>query len=107
MTPPKGEGVLGAKAASSSSRRILLVHSQRVSDGGGTPEEATPGHKDDGQFTNRNPYFLPDGKHFLFVQRSTQESWEICTLRPSTGVPPRSFCPLGPTFPTATATCFT
>jgi Tol biopolymer transport system component len=47
---------------------------ERVSDGGGTPEEATPGHKDDGQFTNRNPYFLPDGKHFLFVQRSTQES---------------------------------
>src|SRR3984893_10641011 len=47
---------------------------ERVSDGGGTPEEATPSHKDDGQFTNRNPYFLPDGKHFLFVQRSTQES---------------------------------
>jgi eukaryotic-like serine/threonine-protein kinase len=47
---------------------------ERVSDGGGTPEEATPDHKDDGQFTNRNPYFLPDGKHFLFVQRSTQES---------------------------------
>jgi Tol biopolymer transport system component len=47
---------------------------ERVSDGGGTPEEATPSHKDDGQFTNRNPYFLPDGKHFLFVQRSTHES---------------------------------
>ena len=42
---------------------------QRVSDGGGTPEDATPAHKDDSQFTNRNPYFLPDGKHFLFVQR--------------------------------------
>jgi eukaryotic-like serine/threonine-protein kinase len=47
---------------------------QRVSDGGGTPEDATPAHKDDSQFTNRNPYFLPDGKHFLFVQRSGKDS---------------------------------
>ncbi len=47
---------------------------QRVSDGGGTPEEATPGKKDDNQFTNRNPYFLPDGKHFLFVQRTGQDT---------------------------------
>jgi len=43
---------------------------QRVSDGGGTPEQVTPSRKDDAQFTNRNPYFLPDGKHFLFVQRT-------------------------------------
>jgi Tol biopolymer transport system component/predicted Ser/Thr protein kinase len=41
-----------------------------VSDGGGTPEQVTPDHKDDNQFTNRHPYFLPDGKHFLFIQRS-------------------------------------
>jgi Tol biopolymer transport system component len=47
---------------------------QRVSDGGGTPEEATPGNKDDSQFTNRNPYFLPDGKHFLFVQRTGKDT---------------------------------
>jgi Tol biopolymer transport system component len=47
---------------------------QRVSDGGGTPEDATPAHKDDKEFTNRNPYFLPDGTHFLFVQRSVKES---------------------------------
>jgi Tol biopolymer transport system component len=45
-----------------------------VSDGGGTPEDATPAHKDDKEFTNRNPYFLPDGKHFLFVQRSAKEA---------------------------------
>ena len=43
---------------------------QRVSDAGGTPEDATPAHKGDNAFTNRNPSFLPDGKHFLFVQRT-------------------------------------
>jgi len=42
---------------------------QSVSDGGGTPVEATHADKDDSQFTDRNPYFLPDGKHFLYVQR--------------------------------------
>jgi Tol biopolymer transport system component len=47
---------------------------QRVSDGGGTPEDATPGRKNDKQFTNRNPYFLPDGKHFLFIQRSGNDA---------------------------------
>jgi Tol biopolymer transport system component/predicted Ser/Thr protein kinase len=47
---------------------------QRVSDGGGTSEEATPGNKDDAQFTNRNPYFLPDGKHFLFTQRTGKDT---------------------------------
>lgn len=42
---------------------------QSVSDGGGTPVQITPAAKDDAQFTDRNPLFLPDGKHFLFVQR--------------------------------------
>jgi Tol biopolymer transport system component/tRNA A-37 threonylcarbamoyl transferase component Bud32 len=38
----------------------------RVSEGGGTPEKITnakPG------WTHRNPYFLPDGEHFLFIGR--------------------------------------
>jgi eukaryotic-like serine/threonine-protein kinase len=47
---------------------------QQVSDGGGTPKDATPAHNDDKEFTDRNPYFLPDGKHFLFVQRSGKEA---------------------------------
>ena len=47
---------------------------QRVSDGGGTPENATPARKDDDQFTNRNPYFLPDGKHFFFIQRAGKDN---------------------------------
>jgi eukaryotic-like serine/threonine-protein kinase len=40
----------------------------KVPEGGGTPEkitEAKPG------WTNRNPYFLPDGDHFLFIARDT------------------------------------
>ena len=38
----------------------------KVAEGGGVPEKITeikPG------FTNRNPYFLPDGDHFLFTSR--------------------------------------
>jgi serine/threonine protein kinase/Tol biopolymer transport system component len=50
---------------------------QRVSEDGGTPEDATPAHNEDKQFTNRNPYFLPDGKHFIFVQRSTTDSGSV------------------------------
>jgi len=47
---------------------------QVVSDGGGTPVEITRGRKDDAEFTNRNPTFLPDGKHFLFVQRGGKDA---------------------------------
>jgi eukaryotic-like serine/threonine-protein kinase len=43
---------------------------QSVSDGGGTPVEITQGDKSNPQFTDRDPYFLPDGKHFLFVRRA-------------------------------------
>ncbi len=38
----------------------------KIPEGGGTPEkltEAKPG------WTNRNPYFLPDGDHFLYIAR--------------------------------------
>jgi Tol biopolymer transport system component len=47
---------------------------ERVSDDGGTPAAATAGNKDDSQFTSRNPHFLPDGKHFLFVNWSGKDS---------------------------------
>ena len=43
---------------------------QSVSDGGGTPVEITKGDNSDEGYTDRNPYFLPDGKHFLFVRRA-------------------------------------
>ena len=43
---------------------------QSVSDGGGTPVEITKGDSSGQGYTDRDPYFLPDGKHFLFVRRA-------------------------------------
>ncbi len=43
---------------------------QSVSDGGGTPVEITKGDSTGQGYTDRDPYFLPDGKHFLFVRRA-------------------------------------
>jgi eukaryotic-like serine/threonine-protein kinase len=63
---PEGRG------ASWSQRGVIIftpnIHESlyKVSDGGGTPEKITdakPG------WTHRNPYFLPDGDHFLFSAR--------------------------------------
>ncbi|HEV2021933.1 MAG TPA: protein kinase, partial [Terriglobales bacterium] len=38
----------------------------RVPEGGGTPEKVTNAKA---AWTHRNPYFLPDGEHFLFIRR--------------------------------------
>jgi eukaryotic-like serine/threonine-protein kinase len=63
---PEGRG------ASWSSRGVIVFTPNifeplyKVAEGGGTPEkitEAKPG------WTHRNPYFLPDGDHFLFTSR--------------------------------------
>jgi eukaryotic-like serine/threonine-protein kinase len=43
---------------------------QSVSDGGGTPVEITKGDSSGQAYTYRDPYFLPDGKQFLFVRRA-------------------------------------
>ncbi len=43
---------------------------QSVSDGGGTPVEITKPDSGGQGYTDRDPYFLPDGKHFLFVRRA-------------------------------------
>jgi Tol biopolymer transport system component len=43
---------------------------QSVSDGGGTPVEITKPDSSGQGYTDRDPYFLPDGKHFLFVRRA-------------------------------------
>ena len=43
---------------------------QSVSDGGGTPVEINEGDSSGQGYTDRDPYFLPDGKHFLFVRRA-------------------------------------
>jgi Tol biopolymer transport system component len=41
----------------------------QVPDGGGAPKPATSIPRD--SVTHRNPYFLPDGRHFLFTERET------------------------------------
>src|SRR5580658_806986 len=43
---------------------------QSVSDGGGAPVEITKPDSSGQGYTDRDPYFLPDGKHFLFVRRA-------------------------------------
>jgi Tol biopolymer transport system component/predicted Ser/Thr protein kinase len=68
---------------------------QRVSDGGGTPEDVTPARKDDSQFTNRNPYFLPDGKHFLFIQRAGKDSVGAVFAGSLDGGKPKQILPVG------------
>jgi Tol biopolymer transport system component len=68
---------------------------QRVSDGGGTPQDATPPHKGDNQFTNRNPYFLPDGKHFLFIQRSGNDAVGSVYAASLDGGEPKQVLPVG------------
>jgi len=68
---------------------------QRVSDGGGVPEDATPARPADTQFTNRNPYFLPDGKHFLFVQRSANDALGVVLAGSLDGAAPQPILPVG------------
>jgi len=60
---------------------------QSVSDAGGTPVEITRANKDDSQFTDRNPYFLPDGKHFLYVQRGKNAIGSVYTSSLDGGAP--------------------
>jgi eukaryotic-like serine/threonine-protein kinase len=68
---------------------------QSVSDGGGTPVDITTAPKDDAQFTDRNPYFLPDGKHFLFVQRGKDNIGRIYAASLSGGGEPKQILPFG------------
>ena len=46
---------------------------QAVSEGGGAPRELPAARKTTGPYTNRNPFFLPDGKHFLFTARGDKD----------------------------------
>ena len=72
---PEGRGgAHGTSKAPSCSRQIFPVRCSACPTPVAHPRIATPAHNDDKEFTNRNPYFLPDGKHFLFVQRSGKDS---------------------------------
>jgi Tol biopolymer transport system component len=68
---------------------------QKVSDGGGTPQDATAAREDDKSFTNRNPYFLPDGKHFLFVQRTGKDFQGAVYAGSLDGGEPQQVLPVG------------
>jgi Tol biopolymer transport system component len=48
-----------------SPRRLGPIH--RVHAGGGTPEPVMPLDANAGETAHRHPYFLPDGRHFLFT----------------------------------------
>ena len=65
---PEGRG------ASWSSRGVILFTPNiyeslyKVPEAGGTPEKVTQAQNG---WTHRNPYFLPDGGHFLFIHRQS------------------------------------
>jgi eukaryotic-like serine/threonine-protein kinase len=68
---------------------------EAVSDGGGTPVQITAENKQDSSFTNRNPYFLPDGQHFLFLQRGGRDSVGSVYIGSLAGGPPKQLLPAG------------
>jgi hypothetical protein len=47
---------------------------EAVSDGGGAASELTSARKGESGLTNRNPLFLPDGKHFLYTARGGNDA---------------------------------
>ncbi len=68
---------------------------EAVSDGGGTPVEVTRARKDDSDFTNRNPTFLPNGKHFLYVQRGGKDALGSVYAGSLDGGEPKQILPAG------------
>src|SRR5215471_6336926 len=47
---------------------------KRVAAGGGTPRDATVLDTAGGEISHRFPQFLPDGRHFVFINRATSEA---------------------------------
>jgi eukaryotic-like serine/threonine-protein kinase len=70
---PEGRGGAWSKRGTIVFAPRITGPLEAVSDGGGTPVAITAENKQDSDFTNRNPYFLPDGKHFLFLQRGGKD----------------------------------
>ena len=67
---------------------------ESVSDAGGTPVAVTHVDKADAQFTDRNPFFLPDGKHFLYVQRGSDAIGSVY-VSSLDGGEPKQILPVG------------
>jgi serine/threonine protein kinase/Tol biopolymer transport system component len=68
---------------------------QSVSDGGGTPAQLLPARQDSAEYTNRNPYFLPDGEHYLFVARGGKDALGGVYAGSLSGEQPREILPIG------------
>ena len=68
---------------------------QSVSDGGGTPTQLLPARQDSTDFTNRNPYFLPDGEHYLFTARGGKDALGGVYAGSLSGEQPREILPIG------------
>ena len=66
-----------------------------VSDGGGTPTELTAARKDTVGFTNRNPLFLPDGRHFLYTARGGKDPVGGVYAASLDGGEPQQILPVG------------
>jgi Tol biopolymer transport system component/predicted Ser/Thr protein kinase len=68
---------------------------QSVSDGGGTPTPLLPARQDSAEYTNRNPYFLPDGEHYFFTARGGKDALAGVYAGSLSGEPPREILPIG------------
>lgn len=66
-----------------------------MSDGGGTPTQLLPARPDSTEFTNRNPYFLPDGEHYLFTARGGKDTLGGVYAGSLSGEQPREILPVG------------
>jgi Tol biopolymer transport system component len=67
---------------------------QAVSDGGGAPTPLLAARQDSTEFTNRNPYFLPDGEHYLFIARGGKDALGGVYAGSLSGEQPREILPL-------------
>ncbi len=68
---------------------------QAVSDGGGTPIQLVPARPDSAEFTNRNPFFLPDGEHYLFTARGGKDALAGVYAGSLSGEQPHEILPVG------------
>jgi eukaryotic-like serine/threonine-protein kinase len=66
-----------------------------VSEGGGSPSELVAARKDEAGFTNRNPLFLPDGKHILYTARGGKDPVAAVYAAALDGSTPKQILPAG------------
>ena len=92
---PEGRGGAWSKRGTIVFAPRITGPLEAVSDGGGTSAPITVENKQDSDFTNRNPYFLPEGKHFLFLQRGGKDSVGSVYAGSLDGGEPKQLLPAG------------